>query len=132
MKLFDMLLAAAGCEMHWATSLNRFTALWRDKQLQYTWLRARSGRRNNRAVAVKSAKTEDCTQRAGLANTCTDYKTLIDEDSGRILGAHIVGPHADEVINIFGLAMRHNLTAEDLKTTIVRISNWASDVGYML
>src|SRR5215813_5984012 len=27
------------------------------------------------------------------------YKTLVEEDTGRILGAHLVGPHADEVIN---------------------------------
>jgi len=31
------------------------------------------------------------------------YKTLVEEDSGRILGAHLVGPHADEVINVFGI-----------------------------
>src|ERR1700730_714555 len=30
----------------------------------------------------------------------------------------MVGPHADEVINIFGLAIRHTLTTDDLKITI--------------
>jgi glutathione reductase (NADPH) len=43
------------------------------------------------------------------------YKTLVEENSGRILGAHLVGPHADEVINLFGLAIRHNLTVDDIK-----------------
>ena len=42
------------------------------------------------------------------------YKTLVEESSGRVLGAHLVGPHADEVINLFGLAIRHSLTADDL------------------
>jgi glutathione reductase (NADPH) len=46
------------------------------------------------------------------------YKTLVEEDSGHVLGAHLVGPHADEVINVFGLAIRHNLTADDLKATM--------------
>jgi hypothetical protein len=41
----------------------------------------------------------------------------------RILGAHIVGPHADEVINLFGLAMRHKVTARDLQTTMFALSN---------
>jgi len=55
-----------------------------------------------------------------------------DGDSGRILGAHLVGPHADEVINLFGLAIRHNLTADDLSTTMFAYPNGASDIGYML
>jgi len=81
---------------------------------------------------VKSAKTEDWYTARRVGEHVYGYKTLIDEDSGRILGAHIVGPHADEVINIFGLAMRHNLTAEDLKNNDVRISDWSIGRGYML
>ena len=33
----------------------------------------------------------------------------IEEDTGRTLGAHLLGPHAEEVINLFGLAVRHGL-----------------------
>jgi glutathione reductase (NADPH) len=60
------------------------------------------------------------------------YKTLVEEDSGRILGAHLVGPHADEAINLFGLAIRHDLTADDLKAAIFAYPTAASDIGYML
>lgn len=60
------------------------------------------------------------------------YKTLVEEGTGRIVGAHLVGPHADEVINLFGLAIRHNLTADDLKSTIFAYPTGASDIGYML
>lgn len=60
------------------------------------------------------------------------YKTLVEESTGRILGAHLVGPHADEVINLFGLAIRHGLTADDLKRTIFAYPTGASDIGYML
>jgi glutathione reductase (NADPH) len=49
-----------------------------------------------------------------------------------ILGAHLVGPHADEVINLFGLAIRHHLTADDLKATMFAYPTGASDIGYML
>ena len=42
------------------------------------------------------------------------YKLLIEEDSRRILGAHLIGHNAEEVINIFALALRHNLKADDL------------------
>jgi glutathione reductase (NADPH) len=89
-------------------------------------------RQQGRKLRVKSAKTADWYTARRAAEHVYGYKTLIDEDSGRILGAHIVGPHADEVINIFGLAMRHDLTADDLKTTMFAYPTGASDVGYML
>jgi glutathione reductase (NADPH) len=60
------------------------------------------------------------------------YKTLVEEGTGRILGAHLVGPHSDEVINLFGLAIRHGLTSDDLKRTIFAYPTGASDIGYML
>ena len=60
------------------------------------------------------------------------FKTLVGEDTDRILGAHLVGPHAEEVINLFGLAIRHGLTTKDVKTTIFAYPTGASDIGYML
>jgi len=60
------------------------------------------------------------------------FKTLVEEGTDRILGAHLVGPHAEEVINLFGLAIRHGLTTKDLKTTMFAYPTGASDIGYML
>jgi len=42
--LFDYASAAAGCRDVLGERLGPLTALWRDKQLQYTWLRALQGR----------------------------------------------------------------------------------------
>src|SRR6184192_39159 len=42
--LFDYASAAAGCRDVLGDNADRLTALWRDKQLQYTWLRALQGR----------------------------------------------------------------------------------------
>ncbi|MBX9727326.1 MAG: NAD(P)/FAD-dependent oxidoreductase [Sphingopyxis sp.] len=67
-----------------------------------------------------------------LAETVYGFKVLVDEETDRVLGAHLVGPHVDEVINIFGLAIRHELTAEDLKTTMFAYPTGASDIGSML
>jgi glutathione reductase (NADPH) len=60
------------------------------------------------------------------------YKTLVEVDTGRILGAHLLGAHAEEVINIFALAIRTGLKAEDLKTMIYAYPTSASDIGYMV
>jgi len=81
---------------------------------------------------VKCERTSDWFSARRVAQKVYGYKTLVEEGTGRIIGAHLVGPHADEVINIFGLAIRHGLTAEDLKTTMFGYPTGASDIGYML
>jgi glutathione reductase (NADPH) len=83
-------------------------------------------------VRVKSAKVPEWFTARRVAESVYGYKTLVDENSGRILGAHLVGPHADEVINLFGLALRHDLTADDLKSTMFAYPTGASDIGSML
>lgn len=60
------------------------------------------------------------------------YKVLIEEDTRVILGAHLVGPNADEVINLFALAIRSELTAEALSDTMFAYPTAASDIGSML
>lgn len=51
-------------------------------------------------------------KRLGLKHA--GYKILEDRSSGRIVGAHYLGQHAEEIANIFGMAIRHGLTREDL------------------
>jgi glutathione reductase (NADPH) len=60
------------------------------------------------------------------------YKVLVEEDTDRILGAHLLGEHAEEIINIFSLAIRCDLKAQDLKTLIYAYPSSASDVSYMI
>ena len=59
-------------------------------------------------------------------------KVLIDEETGKILGAHLLGPSADELINLFALAIRHDLTADDLKDVMFAYPTHASDLAYMV
>lgn len=81
---------------------------------------------------VKSERASDWFTARRVAEPVYGYKTLVEEGTGRILGAHLVGPHVDETINIFGLAIRHGLTADDLKSTMFAYPTGASDIGYML
>lgn len=67
-----------------------------------------------------------------VAEPVYGHKTLIEEETGKILGAHLVGPGADQAVNIFGLAIRHGLTADDLKTTMFAYPTGVSDIGYMV
>ena len=81
---------------------------------------------------AKTERASDWYTARRVAEKVYGYKTLVEEGTGRILGAHLVGPHADEVINLFGLAIRHALSADDLKATIFAYPTGASDIGYML
>lgn len=67
-----------------------------------------------------------------LGETIYGHKILIDRQTDRILGAHLVGPHAEEVINLFALAIRHELPAGKLADTIFAYPTGASDVSSML
>jgi len=62
----------------------------------------------------------------------TGFKTLVEEGTERILGAHLLGLHAEEVINLFALAIRAGLRASDLKQMVYAYPTSASDVSYML
>ena len=68
-----------------------------------------------------------------IGETCSGFKVLIEEGSDRILGAHILGPHAEEVINIFSIAIRLGLTAKQLNDPILySYPTNSSDIVYML
>ncbi len=67
-----------------------------------------------------------------VAETVYGFKVLVEDGTDHILGAHLVGPHVDEVINVFALAIRKGLTAEDLGTTIFAYPTGASDIGHMV
>jgi glutathione reductase (NADPH) len=69
-------------------------------------------------------------RRLGLKHT--GFKVLVDKDTRRLLGAHLLGPNTDEVINIFALAMRLGITTDRLKSVIWTYPTGTYDIGYML
>jgi glutathione reductase (NADPH) len=60
------------------------------------------------------------------------YKMLVEEGTDRILGAHLLGGEAGEVINIFVLAIRSGISATDFKRTIFSYPTHSSDLPYTL
>ena len=81
---------------------------------------------------VRSEKASSWYNARRVAEPVYGFKVLVDKDTDLILGAHLIGPHVDEVINVLGLAMRHGLTAEAIKSTMFAYPTGASDLGYML
>ena len=81
---------------------------------------------------TESRKASDWYTARRVAESSYGFKVLIEEGTDRILGAHLVGPHADEVINVFALAIRLGGTAKELRDAIFAYPTGASDIGYML
>ncbi len=59
-------------------------------------------------------------------------KIIVDKETDLILGAHIMGSYADELINHFALAMQYSISAKEIKRMIYAYPSATSDIGYML
>jgi glutathione reductase (NADPH) len=67
-----------------------------------------------------------------VAESHTAHKVLVEKDTGRILGAHLLGPGAEDTINLFALAVRYGLTADQLKKAVFAYPTHASDISHMV
>lgn len=83
-------------------------------------------------VAVKQGDTSTWYSSRRLGEEYSAFKVLIENGTGRIIGAHLLGPHADETINLFALAMRAGVTAEQFKHALWAYPTHASDTPYMM
>jgi glutathione reductase (NADPH) len=70
------------------------------------------------------------TRRVG--ETAAGFKVLIEEETDHVLGAHLLGPRADEVINLFAVAIRLRIPARELQQVICAYPTYSSDMHYML
>jgi glutathione reductase (NADPH) len=82
--------------------------------------------------AVKYEDTSDWYSSRRIANKYASYKVLVDEENDRILGAHVFGPHADDVINLFALAMRVGARASEIGNVPYAYPSVSGDVAYMM
>jgi len=60
------------------------------------------------------------------------FKVLIEDETERILGAHLIGPHAEEQINLFTLAIRSGIRGSEIENALFAYPTGASDLGYMV
>lgn len=89
-------------------------------------------RRQGFDVSVKCEDTGSWFANRRVREPAAMFKTITEQRTDRVLGAHLLGPDAAEVINVFALAIRHGLTASDLKHMIYAYPTGTSDVSYML
>lgn len=68
-------------------------------------------------------------KRIGLKHSA--YKLLIDEED-YIVGAHLLYPRAEDVINIFVLALKNKIKSQDLKNYLWSYPSDSYDIKYMV
>jgi glutathione reductase (NADPH) len=84
------------------------------------------------SVDVHLADTSGWYSARRVAEPASMYKILVEKASGRILGAHLLGPEADEFVNVFALAVRAGVHADVLKETLFVYPTQASNMASML
>jgi glutathione reductase (NADPH) len=95
-------------------------------------LSERRAREQNLKFQVKKEMTSTWYSSRRIAETFSGYKVLVEEDTDRILGAHILGSEAGEVINLFALAIRSGMHATDLKHMLFAYPTSGSNLTRML
>jgi len=91
-----------------------------------------AARAAGRRVRITHQDTAGWFHARRVGETASGFKVLIDEDTGLIVGAHLLGPHAEEVINLFALAMRARIPADELRQVLYAYPTYGSDVRFML
>ncbi len=81
---------------------------------------------------VNFMKTKNWYSSMRVGEKFSGYKLLIEKGTGKILGAHLIGPGAEEQINIFALAIGQGMTANQLKGVIFAYPSYASDLASMV
>lgn len=83
-------------------------------------------------VRVKAGDTSSWFSARRVGERASMFKTIVHEKTDMVLGAHLLGGNAEDVINIFALAMRHNISASDIRHMVYAYPTQSSDISYMV
>lgn len=81
---------------------------------------------------VNYHETSDWYSSRRINEKYSGFKVLIEKQTGRILGAHLLGSHADETINLFAMAIRFDLTSSKLKDAFYAYPTVGSNIPHMI
>tara|TARA_R110002126_G_scaffold217419_2_gene363275 strand:+ start:2496 stop:3851 length:1356 start_codon:yes stop_codon:yes gene_type:complete len=101
-------------------------------QLATVGLSEAAAREQNLAFDVHFEKTDDWYSSLRVGAKRTAFKVLVEKETGLILGAHLMGPGAEEQINLFAMAMGTGIPANKIKGMIFAYPSYASDIGSMV
>ena len=91
-----------------------------------------AARQKGFAIDVHANDMQDWFSAKTYAETVAWSKIIVDQATDRILGAHFVGHAGQELVNLFGLAMRFGLTAGQIRDNVYAYPTFSSDIKHML
>jgi glutathione reductase (NADPH) len=91
-----------------------------------------AARQNGLDVDVHGNDMHDWFSARTYAETVAWSKIIVDRKTDRIVGAHFVGHAGQELVNIFGLAIRFNITARQIRDNVYAYPTFSSDIKHML
>lgn len=83
-------------------------------------------------IYVKSQDTTEWFTYKQTNEGAAAFKVIIDQEKDVVLGAHFLGGGADELINLFAMAIRFQIPLLELKKMPFAYPTVASDISYML
>lgn len=108
------------------------TVLYTSPRLAAVGMHEAEAMASGRPIRVNRGDTTNWYSSRRLAAEGSGYAVLIDEEADRVVGAHIMGPHAEELINVFSLAIREGIPASRLRDQPWAYPTGASDIAYMV
>ena len=89
-------------------------------------------RKKGLKVKVSTSDMSGWFSAKSYAETVAWAKVLVDEKEDRIIGAHMVGHKAEELIHLFAMAMRHGIKASAIKEDMYAFPTFSSDIKNLL
>jgi glutathione reductase (NADPH) len=80
------------------------------------------------ALRVETNDMRDWLSGRTYAETAAWAKVVIDKQTDRIVGAHILGHAGEELMHLFALAMKHGITATDVKDMVYGFPTFSADI----
>ncbi|MBR0765167.1 dihydrolipoyl dehydrogenase family protein [Bradyrhizobium japonicum] len=108
------------------------TSVYTVPALAAVGLTEEAARRTGSAVDVHVNDMRDWFSSRSYAETIAWSKVIVDRATDRILGAHFVGHAGQELINVFGLAIKFGITANQLRDNVYAYPTFSADIKHML
>jgi glutathione reductase (NADPH) len=108
------------------------TAVYTVPPLASVGLTETAARQKGLAVNVHTSDMLGWFSAKTYAETVAWSKVIVDQATDRILGAHFVGHSGQELVNIFGLAMRFGISASQIRDNVYAYPTFSSDLKHML
>ncbi|GAB3543936.1 dihydrolipoyl dehydrogenase family protein [Spirosoma fluminis] len=91
-----------------------------------------AAKESGRNIRIAYKETTDWYESRRINEPVSGFKLLLDEDTGVLVGAHLLGAGSDELINVLTLAIRHSIPIKALSDTFFAYPSHASGLSSML